>query len=317
LWQRVVLALGLGVVLVAVRERWIFGDILAARALCVKVVASVLMFRLPLYIYDSISKHKFGLVQTANYFLMFPNACFPLFPVVDYTRFCRGFKERIPSELLHRGLHRVSDGIVQLLLLRFVQTYVFHYPAWDGEVDSALDVVRNVWEPILMYLRLSGSYHLIVGILHLLGYDLPRTHDKYFLASSYLDIWRRMNIYWTHFIQKMIYYPIVMRMKRFTQTTQLFVATAASFVATWILHDYQQYWLNRDFESQTRDKVFWAILGSLVFLTMLWQKRTRKEPRFPLATKVVCIVATQVSFALLWTFWSYPLADWSAQVLGR
>ena len=54
----------------------------------------------------------------------------------------------------------------------------------------------------LLYLRVSGQFHIIVGMLHLFGYDLPETNHRYLLARSVNDFWRRVNIYWKDFMVK-------------------------------------------------------------------------------------------------------------------
>jgi alginate O-acetyltransferase complex protein AlgI len=59
----------------------------------------------------------------------------------------------------------------------------------------------------LLYLRVSGQFHIIIGLLHLFGYDLPETHRKYLLARSLTDFWRRINIYWKDFMVKLVYFP--------------------------------------------------------------------------------------------------------------
>ena len=70
----------------------------------------------------------------------------------------------------------------------------------------------------LLYLRVSGQFHLIVGVLHLFGFRLPETHHLYFLASSFTDFWRRINIYWKDFMMKLVYYPSFFRLQRLGTT---------------------------------------------------------------------------------------------------
>jgi len=59
----------------------------------------------------------------------------------------------------------------------------------------------------LLYLRISGQFHLVIGMLYLFGFRLPETHHRYLLASSFTDFWRRINIYWKDFMMKLVYYP--------------------------------------------------------------------------------------------------------------
>jgi GNAT superfamily N-acetyltransferase len=64
----------------------------------------------------------------------------------------------------------------------------------------------------LLYLRVSGLFHLIVGLLRLFGFALPETHHLYYLSSSFTDFWRRINIYWKEFLTKVVFYPTFVRL---------------------------------------------------------------------------------------------------------
>ena len=37
------------------------------------------------------------------------------------------------------------------------------------------------------------------------GYGLAETHHLYLFSSSFTDFWRRINIYWKDFIQKLVF----------------------------------------------------------------------------------------------------------------
>ena len=68
-------------------------------------------------------------------------------------------------------------------------------------------VVQYMVATYRLYLRVSGQFHLVVGMLCLFGFNLPETHHLYFLASGFTDFWRRINIYWKDFMMKLFYYP--------------------------------------------------------------------------------------------------------------
>ena len=95
----------------------------------------------------------------------------------------------------------------------------------------------------LLYLRVSGQFHMACGMLHLFGFQLPETHHHYLLATSFTDYWRRINIYWKDFMVRIFFNPVVFRLKRWPQPAALAAATAVVFLATWLLHAYQSYWL--------------------------------------------------------------------------
>ena len=70
----------------------------------------------------------------------------------------------------------------------------------------------------LLYVRISGQFHLVIGMLHLFGFNLPETHHRYLLASSFTDFWRRINIYWKDFMMKVFYYPAFFRLRKLGET---------------------------------------------------------------------------------------------------
>ena len=81
----------------------------------------------------------------------------------------------------------------------------------------------------MLYLRVSGQFHIIIGFLHLFGYDLPETHRKYLLSRSLTDFWRRINIYWKDFMVKMVYFPVYFRLRRSGDVRAQVVATVLVF----------------------------------------------------------------------------------------
>src|SRR6185503_18569446 len=108
-----------------------------------------------------------------------------------------------------------------------------------ADVQRASQALLYLVRPYLLYLKISGSFHLVIGIMHLYGFDLPRTSHNYFLASSFTDYWRRINIYWKDFLQKIFFNPVVFRLgKRMGSTASLVIATLIAFFATWALHSY-------------------------------------------------------------------------------
>ena len=94
-----------------------------------------------------------------------------------------------------------------------------------------------------LYLHVSGHFHIITGVFHLFGFRLPRTHDHYFLASSFTDVWRRMNIPWKEFMAKTVFTPAFFALRGLGTRGAAVLATLSVFVVTWLLHSYQAFWL--------------------------------------------------------------------------
>ncbi|MGQ0634356.1 MAG: SGNH/GDSL hydrolase family protein [Planctomycetaceae bacterium] len=275
------------------------------------ILGSMFAFRMMVYLYDL--KHRnapFSPSRALAYFFMLPNVCFPLFPVVDYKTFCSTYRHDDRLRTYQTGLHWMLRGIVQLVLYRAV----YQFGLMDVvEVQSATDVARYMVSTYLLYLRVSGQFHLIVGLLHMFGFNLPETHHLYLLASSFTDFWRRINIYWKDFIMKLFFYPAFFIVKKIGTLKAMALATIVAFFATWVLHSWQWFWIRGSFLITTIDSAFWAILAALVLINVLWEatagrRRTlnRKQPTGP-AARLVTGLKTAGTFAVictLWTFWS-------------
>ncbi len=203
---RAVTLIAVAVVLAAIRagaiklpvpeEYWAFSRVLQTQTL--PILSAMFMFRAIVYLYDL--RHEKGPVsywQRLGYFFMFPNVCFPLFPVIDYQTYKRTYFDSASFEIYQRGIDWILRGITHLLLYRIVYHYFVPDPLL---VDSFAEVGQYALSSFLLYLRVSGLFHLIIGVLCLFGFNLPETHHRYYLASSFTDFWRRINIYWKDFM---------------------------------------------------------------------------------------------------------------------
>ena len=311
---RVCLLLGLAGVLVLLRGEWLPGPVPAA---VWPILGSMFMFRLIVYMYDL--RHDPGPVsvsRTLAYFFMLPNACFPLFPVVDYKTFRRTYYDDDPFHIYQRGVDWMVRGVVHLLLYRLVY-YDLSIPT--SEVSSPAAFARWALTGFLLYLRVSGQFHLIVGTLHLFGFHLPETHRRYLLASSFTDFWRRINIYWKDFMLKVFFYPVHFRLRRWGATKALVVSTLLVFAATWFFHAYQWFWLRGSFLLTGPDVLFWAILGSLVVGNALYESKHGRDRSLGLrlgnlrglAVRASTVAGTFATICVLWSLWtSESLDEW-------
>jgi D-alanyl-lipoteichoic acid acyltransferase DltB (MBOAT superfamily) len=176
----------------------------------------------------------------------------------------------------------------------------------------------------LLYLQVSGQFHMACGMLHLFGYQLPETHHRYLLASSFTDYWRRINIYWKDFMVRVVFNPVVFRLKRWPRPAALAAATAAVFLVTWLLHAYQSFWLRGTWAFGVPDALFWGILGVLVMINV--QLDARRGPRRPgegsrgllgLMLRALRVAGTFTTIVLLWSLWSSPSVDAWLDLLRR
>lgn len=289
------------------------------------IFGAMFMFRLIVYLYDLRNRAApTGFWQAVCYFFMLPTVCFPLFPVVDYKTMWRTWVQGKDEVRVHQtGADWCLRGMVQLLLYRLV----YHSMSVEAaDVQHASQALLYLVRPYLLYLKISGSFHLVIGMMHLYGFDLPRTSHNYFLASSFTDYWRRINIYWKDFLQKIFFNPAVFRLgKRMGATPSLVIATLIAFFATWALHSYQWFWIRNTFPVVWQDIVFWSVMGLAVLANVLVEARRGRrrrltQPARSLRTELGLALRTVATFTVIclsWAVWSTRSFDELRHVLSK
>lgn len=281
------------------------------------ILGSMFMFRLIVYFYDlRHDKVPVTAAQSVSYFAMLPNVVFPLFPVIDFKTYRRSHYAADAYATYQKGIDWIVRGVVHLILYRYIY---YHVTLAPSEVAAPADLLQYLVANFLLYLRVSGLFHLVVGLLHLFGFNLPETHNRYLLASSFTDFWRRINIYWKDFMQKIFYFPAVLALKRLGTTRAVIVATMYVFVLTWFLHSYQWFWLRGSWLFVWQDILFWALLGVLVVANSLYEikygrKRSLGAPAWTARGVALTVVKTYATFwfiCVLWSFWtSESISAW-------
>jgi D-alanyl-lipoteichoic acid acyltransferase DltB (MBOAT superfamily) len=249
------------------------------------------------------AKKREPFIDTLGYFFLLPNYCFLHFPVVDYRTMQRGYFARDIHAIQRSGLQMMFRGTTHLLFYRLVYHELL-IPA--EEVHNVVSLAGYLVCNYLLYLRVSGQFHMACGMLHLFGYQLPETHHHYLLASGFTDYWRRINIYWKDFMVRIVFNPVVFQLKRRPQPLALAVATTAVFLTTWLLHAYQSYWLRGTWGFSVPDALFWGVLGVLVLVGVQLDARRSRSLSQPLALRAAQTVGTFATIALLWSLWSSP-----------
>lgn len=313
-WKRVGLLVGAGAILFLLRA-----NIWTSNALDAvwPVIAAMFMFRLVVYLYDVSHTPKTHTAARAySYFFLIPNVSTLLFPVIDFRTFAQNYYDDDAFVIYQRGAKWMARGVLHLILYRLVDRLWALDPA---NVADGTDLIQFLICNIFLYLKVSGLFHLCIGMLLLFGFNLPETNHRYFLASSFSDYWRRVNIYWRSFIMKVFYYPAFFFCKDLGQTKALILATLWSFFVTWALHIYQTWWIRRKITFTWPDALFWLCLAGLVLANSLFElKRSRKRrlsnARFTVKESIGLAMRTAATFSticILWSLWSSPtIAIW-------
>jgi D-alanyl-lipoteichoic acid acyltransferase DltB (MBOAT superfamily) len=247
-----------------------------------------------------------------SYFFLLPNYYFLLFPVVDFQTFRSSFYKRDIHSVAQQGVWWIFRGTTQVLLYRVIYQM-------QGSMSPSLPVPLVVAVKMacsfLLYMRISGQFHIIAGMMCLFGYDMPETNRRYLLSSSINDFWRRANIYWKDFMVKTVYFPAYFKLRRKGMLRAQLLATLIVFAVTWFLHAYQYFWLQGTFRVTVNDSLFWIILGCLVMLNV-WldagypKRRNQTGWNFRLRNALQ-IAGMFILISVLWSMWSANnLTDW-------
>ena len=274
------------------------------------VVGSMFMFRLISFLYEcEKGKTKPHLTWAVSYFFLLPNPCFPFFPVVDFKTFRETWNQKEEWETYQRGISWIVCGLIHLLLYRYLRTNIVPQPYELYDVPHILlFMVTNY----ALYLQVSGQFHLITGLLHLFGFHLPRTHHHYFLASSFSDIWRRINIYWKDFLSKFVFYPTfyALRGRQASAGFALVCSVMLVFLSTWLLHSWQTFWLLGRFPLTSNDAALWLGGGAVVAANILLDSRRRDQGHSSVGWAAFSLAARTVGMFLLvslfWSCWTKP-----------
>jgi hypothetical protein len=289
------------------------------------VLASMFMFRMIIFLYElKHAKRPESPVDALSYFFLLPNYCFLHFPVVDYRTLQRGFFADEVHATQRAGLRMMFRGTAHLLLYRLVYHELLITP---DDVRGPLDLAAYLACNYLLYLRVSGQFHVACGVLHLFGYQLPETHRHYLIATGFTDYWRRINIYWKDFMVRVVFNPVVFRLKWWPQPAALAAATAVVFAATWGLHAYQSFWLRGTWGLSWPDALFWGVLGLLVMVNVQLDARRNPAARRAaggcqpggrgLAVRALKTAGTLATITVLWSLWSSPSVGAWADMMRR
>ena len=288
------------------------------------VIGSMFMFRMIIYLYDL--KHRsapFSLTNALSYFFMLPNICFPLFPVVDYKTFCRSHYSGDSLATYQKGIEWMLRGVVHLLIYRLIY---LNFMLGLADVTTAGKAAQFMATTFLRYLQVSGNFHLAVGMLCLFGFNMPDAFNRYLVSTSFTDFWRRVNIYWKDFMQKVFFNPVLFTLKhRLGATAALMAATAFTMFVTWALHSYQTFWISGVLQNKPQDILFWSFLGVMILINVYLEnrfgrKRSLTQPRRSLASEIsvgLRAIGMFVVIATAWTLWSANSVDEWLSVLSQ
>lgn len=290
------------IVLMALKPDW-----LAPHLVVVSTLGSMFIFRLSIFLFDkTYQKERPKLIKDVTYFFMLPNMALLLFPAVDYKLFLRNYYSDSAISIYKKGVQWIVLGLFHLLVYRVIYYYFLLPPT---EVTDVVSLWHYMTTNYLLIIRLSGLFHISVGVLCLFGFNLPRVFDNYFLASGFSDLWRRINIYFRDYLIKLFYYPLFFKLRKYGDLNAKVFAILVIFFITWFLHSFQWFWLRGYFPLRMVDIVFWGVFGILVAGNAIWESKRKSIQIDEKSWKYSALMTTQILgmflfMSVLWSIWS-------------
>lgn len=284
-------------------------------ALVVPFIASMFMFRTIIYLYSlKHTPYPSTFFQKLSYFFLFPNQCFLLFPIIDYKTYLNTYYNKPDTEIWQKGIRWILRGVIHLIGYRIIY---YHFLINPNDVHNLTSLLQYVLFSYALILRLSGLFHFIVGLLCLFGLNLPPAFNNYLLATSFVNLWQRINTYWREFMMKIFFYPILFKYKKLFSKNLLAITMLSVFFVTWFMHNYQWFWIRGNFPLTAMDILFWATLGICITINSVWlEKRSgglKKEMNtflaYPLA--ILKMMGLFLFMSVLWSLWgSNSIQEW-------
>jgi hypothetical protein len=275
------------------------------------VFGSMFMFRMIVYLYElKCEKGRPPLGMTVAYFFPFQNVCFLFFPILDFKTFRGTYRADATWRDAQTGIGFLVAGLSHLLAYRVIKYYLLPSPSQIGDFPHFMLFLATNYA---LYLHVSGYFHIITGIFHSFGFGIPRTHHNYFLASSFTDVWRRINIPWKDFMATVFFFPAFFAARRWGNLVAVFVAAFWVFAMTWFLHCYQVFWITGGVPLRFSDALLWLIVGVLVAVNLYRdlararQARPVSEASFRAALiHAARVVSMFVLVSYFWACWNTP-----------
>lgn len=275
------------------------------------------MFRVLVLLYELKNGLKIkSLWQVCAYFFLLPNIFFLFFPIVDYKNYETTYYNDEEKNMWQKGIRWMLRGVFHIFAYRIIISY---FLIEQDDVHNFSSLIQYLISNYSLIIRISGLFHFIVGLLCMFGMNLPQVFDNYFLATNFVDLWRRINIYWRDFVLKLFYYPIMFFYKKKIKKNLLPVTMMTIFLITFLLHSYQLFWITGKFNLRLIDLIFWLTIGIFITInSVIIEQRSLNQKSNSHKLTIVSYFINTLKIAgmimlmsLLWGLWSSKnITEW-------
>jgi hypothetical protein len=193
---------------------------------------------------------------------------------IGFTVLHRGLRRDVNLDRLARGISEMALGVLYLAA-REITIQAGLLPAYRsiadaaGELTSLTALAASQLLLARLFFDVAGHVHLAVGMLRVLGFDIPTGSDRPYESRNVLEFWRRWNTYYRDYLVTLGYYPVA-RLLRRRYRIAVVAGGAAAFVLSGLTHSLQIFMrhpaelsLRRFLEAQV-----WALIYG--FLVVAW-----------------------------------------------
>jgi hypothetical protein len=254
----------------------------------------------------------------ATYFFAFPTHMLQAV-FIDYRTLTSSFMRRDATTIAQAGIGRMALGLIQAgIAVAAGRALTTNYD--PHAVHGALSLFLFLVAGYLKLLAFSGHGHYMIGIFMLFGFDMPKLHNNYGLATSPLDFWRRNNIYNRDVLVRLVYLPTYLSWrkpqgeKRATMAATALVFAVIVLTSIWT-HAWLDGWQHSPATLAGNAVSYHLVLGLACTLNSIVAVRRgrRDDSPAPWWRRAIFIAATIVFMALaLQLEWLGGVGEWVA-----
>lgn len=260
--------------------------------------AAAFMFRGIWFYYES--KHgllKSGFWMDLAYFLIPANICFAFFAIIDPLKFNNSFKG---YKTFDSGIKRLAYGLSLVLLYRLLAN---GFPISFEDVNNFSSLFHYAISKYWLVLNIAGIILCGAATMNLFGFELASLFGNFLLATSFTELWRKINTNWRDFMIRVFYYPLFFKLKKQNEFIRIYVSINVAFVLTWLLHDYQLFWISGNPGLKSTSFLYWMIFGNLVAFKVYSELKANGASDKNIFIKTLKASGIFVFCSFLWLLW--------------
>jgi alginate O-acetyltransferase complex protein AlgI len=235
------------------------------------------------------------------YVLFFPKLT--VGPIVRFNQFDSQLNNlEINWQRLADGVKRFIRGLAKKIIIADQLAIIVNAgfglekPAFSSSVAWVLLIALF----LQMYYDFSGIIDMVLGIAHMIGFDLPENFNTPYLARNLSEFWRRWHITLLNWFRDYVFYPLEFKRRR-VKTFRIESHTILVFILTGLWHGISINFL------------IWGLIQSiiLIFENSRYGRWIKSVPE--IFQHIYLIIVVMLS----WVFFRSPTIGYSLRFIKR